>query len=104
MMWCHSADWREKSRRFRVFPPRERLSPGDPPLNRHEVPTHHSMSNDLVFIIMDSCRFDSHSTATTQTMDRPGEGSRRYPYASWTRDGTSVAEGRRVAVRGNLGS
>src|SRR3546814_19204849 len=33
---------------------------------------------------MDSCRFDSYRAAKTPTMDRIGEGSRRYAYASWT--------------------
>lgn len=42
------------------------------------------MSKDLVFIIMDSCRFDSYQRAKTPNMDRIGAGSRRYSYASWT--------------------
>ena len=42
------------------------------------------MSNNLVFIVMDSCRFDSYQRAKTPNMDRIGAGSRRYSYASWT--------------------
>ncbi|NKF21414.1 sulfatase-like hydrolase/transferase [Solimonas marina] len=42
------------------------------------------MSNDLVFIIMDSCRFDSYKAAKTPHMDRIGAGEARYAYASWT--------------------
>ncbi|SEQ56726.1 Sulfatase [Solimonas aquatica] len=42
------------------------------------------MSKNLVFIIMDSCRFDSYKAARTPNMDRIGAGERRYAYASWT--------------------
>ena len=42
------------------------------------------MSHNLVFIIMDSCRFDSYHAAKTPNMDRIGAGERRYAYASWT--------------------
>ncbi|MCH9829837.1 MAG: sulfatase-like hydrolase/transferase [Gammaproteobacteria bacterium] len=39
---------------------------------------------NLVFIVMDSCRFDSYQAAKTPNMDALGEGSRRYSFASWT--------------------
>lgn len=42
------------------------------------------MSNDLIFIVMDSCRFDSYAAARTPNMDRIGIGAPRYAYASWT--------------------
>jgi hypothetical protein len=42
------------------------------------------MPNNLVFIVMDSCRFDSFASARTPTMDRLGPADRRYSYASWT--------------------
>src|SRR3546814_14325837 len=42
------------------------------------------MSKVLVVIIMDSCRCDIFRAAKTPPMDRIGEGSRRYAYASWT--------------------
>ncbi|HEY0913234.1 MAG TPA: sulfatase-like hydrolase/transferase [Solimonas sp.] len=42
------------------------------------------MSNNLVFIVMDSCRFDSYKQARTKNMDYFGEGLKRYSYASWT--------------------
>lgn len=42
------------------------------------------MPRDLVYIIMDSCRFDSYQRARTPCMDRIGEGQQRYSYASWT--------------------
>ncbi len=42
------------------------------------------MPNNLVFIIMDSCRFDSYFRAATPNMDRIGEGHLRYSFASWT--------------------
>lgn len=41
-------------------------------------------SNNLIFIIMDSCRFDSYQRAKTPNMDRIGKGMRRYSFASWT--------------------
>ena len=41
-------------------------------------------ANNLVFIIMDSCRYDSYLAAKRPNMDALGEGSRRYSYASWT--------------------
>jgi arylsulfatase A-like enzyme len=48
------------------------------------VITNRLMSNNLVYIIMDSCRFDSYLSAKRPNMDRIGEGQRRYSYASWT--------------------
>ena len=42
------------------------------------------MPNHLVFIVMDSCRFDSFAAAATPTMDRLGAAQRRYSFASWT--------------------
>jgi hypothetical protein len=42
------------------------------------------MPNDLVYIIMDSCRFDSYRRAKTPNMNRIGKGSQRFSYASWT--------------------
>ncbi|MBI5815468.1 MAG: sulfatase-like hydrolase/transferase [Nitrospinae bacterium] len=42
------------------------------------------MPNNLVYIIMDSCRYDSYSAAATPNMDLIGKGERRYSFASWT--------------------
>ncbi len=42
------------------------------------------MPNNLVYIIMDSCRFDSYARAKTPNMDRLGTGEARWSYASWT--------------------
>ena len=42
------------------------------------------MYNHIVFIVMDSCRFDSFVAADTPNIDRFGRVSRRYSYASWT--------------------
>lgn len=42
------------------------------------------MPNHLVFIVMDSCRFDSYARAATPNMDRIGEAQLRYSFASWT--------------------
>ncbi len=42
------------------------------------------MSNHLVYIIMDSCRYDSYKAAHTPNMDRLGQAEKRYSYASWT--------------------
>ena len=42
------------------------------------------MPNNLVFIVMDSCRYDSYARASTPNMDRIGAGELRYSYASWT--------------------
>lgn len=40
--------------------------------------------NNLVFIVMDSCRYDSYARARKPNMDRIGQGSKRYSFASWT--------------------
>ena len=40
--------------------------------------------NHIVFIIMDSCRFDSFEAANTPNVDRIGRAEKRYSYASWT--------------------
>ena len=42
------------------------------------------MANHLVYIVMDSCRYDSYVRANTRNIDRLGEVERRYSYASWT--------------------
>ena len=42
------------------------------------------MPRDLVYIILDSCRFDSYRRARTPNMDKIGKGEMRYSYASWT--------------------
>lgn len=40
--------------------------------------------NHIVFIVMDSCRYDSFTAANTPNIDRLGQAERRYSYASWT--------------------
>lgn len=40
--------------------------------------------NNLIFIVMDSCRYDSYVRAKRPNMDRLGAGSKRYSFASWT--------------------
>ncbi len=40
--------------------------------------------NHIVFIVMDSCRWDSFTAAATPNIDRIGRAERRYSYASWT--------------------
>ena len=40
--------------------------------------------NNLVYIVMDSCRFDTYEAARTPNMDRLGRAGKRYSYASWT--------------------
>jgi len=42
------------------------------------------MKNNLVFIVFDSCRFDSFYKAKTPNIARLGEVEQRYSYASWT--------------------
>lgn len=42
------------------------------------------MPNHIVFIVMDSCRYDSFTRAKTPNMDRLGKAERRYSFASWT--------------------
>lgn len=40
--------------------------------------------NHIVFIVMDSCRYDAFVAAKTPNIDRLGTAARRYSYASWT--------------------
>jgi len=40
--------------------------------------------NHIVFIVMDSCRYDGYVAARTPNFDRLGRAERRYSYASWT--------------------
>ncbi len=40
--------------------------------------------NNLIYIIMDSCRFDSYVSAKTPNINRIGKVERRYSFASWT--------------------
>lgn len=40
--------------------------------------------NHIVFIVMDSCRWDSFVAARTPSIDRVGAAEMRYTYASWT--------------------
>lgn len=42
------------------------------------------MKNNLVYIVFDSCRYDSFLKAKTPTIDRIGQTERCYSYASWT--------------------
>jgi hypothetical protein len=42
------------------------------------------MKNNLLFIVFDSCRFDSFVNARTPNISRLGEVEKRYSYASWT--------------------
>ena len=42
------------------------------------------MKNNLLFIVFDSCRFDSFIKAKTPNISRLGTAERRYSYASWT--------------------
>lgn len=42
------------------------------------------MPNHLVFIVMDSCRYDSYARAATPNLDRIGKAQLRYSFASWT--------------------
>jgi arylsulfatase A-like enzyme len=42
------------------------------------------MYNHIVFIVMDSCRFDTFVAAATPNIDRIGQVEKRYSYASWT--------------------
>ena len=42
------------------------------------------MANDLVYVILDSCRFDTFRAAATPHFDRIGELELRHSYASWT--------------------
>lgn len=40
--------------------------------------------NNLVYIVLDSCRFDSFMQARKPNIDRLGQAERRYSFASWT--------------------
>lgn len=42
------------------------------------------MPRNFVYIIMDSCRYDSYLRAKTPNMDRIAAGEQRWSYASWT--------------------
>jgi hypothetical protein len=42
------------------------------------------MSNNLVLIVFDSCRFDAFAAAKTPNIDRLGEAEKRWSFASWT--------------------
>ncbi|QGX99849.1 metalloenzyme [Roseovarius faecimaris] len=42
------------------------------------------MPRNFIYIIMDSCRYDSYMRARTPNMDRISEGHQRWSYASWT--------------------
>jgi arylsulfatase A-like enzyme len=42
------------------------------------------MPRDLVYLILDSCRFDSFVRAATPHFDHLGDAAMRYSYASWT--------------------
>ncbi len=39
-------------------------------------------ANNLVFIVMDSCRYDSYLAAKRPNMDKLGIGTKRYSFAS----------------------
>lgn len=41
-------------------------------------------AKNLIYIVMDSCRFDSWQAARTPHMAKLGEGQRRYAFATWT--------------------
>jgi hypothetical protein len=40
--------------------------------------------NHLMYIVLDSCRYDTYLAARTPNLDRLGQVERRYSYASWT--------------------
>jgi len=40
--------------------------------------------HNLVYIVMDSCRFDTYEQARTPNLERLGRVEKRYSYASWT--------------------
>ena len=42
------------------------------------------MKNNFIFIVFDSCRFDTFQAASTPQIDRRGPTEKRYAYASWT--------------------
>ena len=41
-------------------------------------------ANHLVFLVLDSCRFDSFTRARTPNIDRLGTAQQRFSFASWT--------------------
>jgi hypothetical protein len=43
-----------------------------------------TMPNNLIMIVLDSCRYDSMVQAVTPNLDRIGKPERRWSYASWT--------------------
>lgn len=42
------------------------------------------MKNNLLYIVFDSCRFDSFASANTPNIDKLGNFEKRYAFASWT--------------------
>jgi Sulfatase len=40
--------------------------------------------NHIVFLVLDSCRYDSFVAARTPNVDRLGQAAKRWSYASWT--------------------
>ena len=42
------------------------------------------MPSNLIYVVLDSCRYDSLVAARTPNIDSIGETQRRYSYASWT--------------------
>lgn len=42
------------------------------------------MNNNLIFIVFDSCRFDTFAAAKTKNISRIGAFEKRYSFASWT--------------------
>jgi arylsulfatase A-like enzyme len=42
------------------------------------------MKNHVLFIVFDSCRYDSYCQASTPNIDRLAKAERRYAFASWT--------------------
>jgi len=40
--------------------------------------------NNIIFIVMDSCRFDAFEAANTPNFDRVGKARKSFSYASWT--------------------
>lgn len=42
------------------------------------------MANNFIYIVLDSCRFDTFAAAATPNIDRLGDTKRCYAFASWT--------------------
>ncbi len=42
------------------------------------------MPKNLVFMVLDSCRYDSFTRARTPHFDQFGDAEQRWSYASWT--------------------